>query len=144
MTETMWELCRKKPKTHKHLHRAGVKVSLSTVQRLREQQYRGYTTRCKPFISSKNWKASSVGLHFAKMYIDEPHKFWNKVLWTYKTKINLYQSDGKVKVWRTKGSAYDRKHTISTVKHWGGSGLGLHGCFCSGFTNLYWWCNSWW
>lgn len=29
-----------------------------------------------------------------------------KLLWTDETKINLYQSDGKVKVWRTKGSAH--------------------------------------
>ncbi len=33
---------------------------------------------------------------------DEPQKFWDKVLWTDETKINLYQSDGKAKVWRKK------------------------------------------
>ena len=54
---------KKNPKTSvsditNNLHRTGVKVSQSTVQRrLREQQYRGYTTRCKPLISSKNRKA---------------------------------------------------------------------------------------
>ncbi len=34
---------------------------------------------------------------------DKPQKFWDKVLWTDETKINLYQSDGKLKVWRKKG-----------------------------------------
>ena len=34
------------------------------MHRLREQQYRGYTTRCKPFISSKY-----------NLYRDEPHLF---------------------------------------------------------------------
>ena len=38
-----------------------------------------------------------------------------------RTKINLYQSDGKAKVWRKKGSAHDPKHTSSSVKHGGGS-----------------------
>ena len=39
----------------KNIHRAGVKVSQSTIgRRLRKQQYRDYTTRCKPLISSKN------------------------------------------------------------------------------------------
>uniref|UniRef100_A0A0E9XQ99 Transposase Tc1-like domain-containing protein n=1 Tax=Anguilla anguilla TaxID=7936 RepID=A0A0E9XQ99_ANGAN len=74
-----------------NLHRTGVKVSQSTVRRrLREQQYRGYTTRCKPLISSKNRKTR---LQFAQKYRDEPQKFWNKVLWTDETKINLYQSE---------------------------------------------------
>lgn len=102
-----------------NLHRAGVKVSQSTVRRrLREKEYRGHTTRCKPLISKKNRKAR---LDFAKKHRDQPQKFWNKVVWTDETKINLYQSDGKAKVWRKKGSAYDPKHTSSSVKHGGGS-----------------------
>ena len=40
---------------------------------------------------------------------------------TDETKINLYQSDGKARVWRKKGSAHDPKHTSSSVKHGGGS-----------------------
>lgn len=101
------------------LHSAGVKVSQSTVgRRLREQKYRGHTTRCKPLISCKNRKAR---LKFAKKYRDEPQKFCNTILWTDETKINLYQSDGKAKVWRKKGTAYDPKHTSSSVKHGGGN-----------------------
>lgn len=69
------------------LHSAGVKVSQSTVgRRLREQKYRGHTTRCKPLISRKNQKAR---LKFAKKYRDQPQKFWNTILWTDETKINL-------------------------------------------------------
>ncbi|CAJ0968752.1 unnamed protein product [Ranitomeya imitator] len=37
------------------------------------------------------------------------------------TKINLYQNDGKRKVWRRHGTAHDPKHTTSSVKHGGGS-----------------------
>lgn len=40
-----------------------------------------------------------------------------------KTKISRYQNDGKTKVWRKKGSAYNLKHTSSSVKHGGGSVL---------------------
>ena len=60
-------------------------------------------------------------LEFAKKYRGEPVEFWNKVLWTDETKINLYQSDGNVKVWRKEGTVYDPKHTTSSVKHGGGS-----------------------
>lgn len=115
---------KKDPKTtvgeiSNNLQRAGVKVSASTVhRRLHEQKYRGYTRRCKPLISKKNRKAR---LDFAKRYRDEPQKFWDKVLWTDETKMNLYQSDGKAKVWRKKGSAHDPKHTSSSVKHGGGN-----------------------
>ena len=102
-----------------NLHRAGVKVSQSNVwRRLREQQYRSYNTRCKPLIGRKNRKAI---LEFANKYRDEPQKFWNKVLWTDETNINLYQSDGKAKVWRKKGSAHNPKLASSSVKHGGGS-----------------------
>ncbi len=92
-----------------------MKVSQSIVRRrLLDHKYRGYTRRCKPLISKNNRKAR---LEFAKKYRDEPPKFWDKVLWTDETKINLYQSE----VWRKKGSAHDPKHTSSSVKHSGGN-----------------------
>lgn len=79
---------------------AGVDVSKSTIRRrLHQQDYRGYTPRCKPLISLKNRK---VRLQFAEKHLKEPQEFWKKVLWTDETKINMYQSDGKRKVWRKK------------------------------------------
>ena len=33
----------------------------------------------------------------------------------------MYQSDGKRRVWRRKGTDHDPKHTTSSVKHGGGS-----------------------
>ena len=39
-------------------------------------------------------------LQFAMKYKCEPQKFWNKFLWSDETKINLYQSEGKAKLWR--------------------------------------------
>ena len=35
--------------------------------------------------------------------------------------MNLYQNDGKRRIWRRKGTAHDPKHTTSSVKHGGGS-----------------------
>ena len=80
--------------------------------------YRGFTTRCKPLVSLKNKKAR---LEFAKQHLKKPSQFWNNILWTDDTKINLYQSDGKRRVWRRKGTAHDPKYTTSSVKHGGGS-----------------------
>jgi len=78
----------------------------------------GFTTRCKPLISLKNRKAR---IDFAKKHLKKPAQFWNSILWTDETKINLYQNDGKKKVWRRIGTAHDPKHTTSSVKHGGGS-----------------------
>ncbi len=39
---------------------------------------------------------------------------------TDETKLNLYLSDWKVKMWRKKGTAKDPKHTTLSVKHGGG------------------------
>ena len=35
-------------------------------------------------------------------------------------KVNLYQIDGKKKIWRRLGTAHDPKNTTSSVKHGGG------------------------
>uniref|UniRef100_A0A8C5PQS4 Transposase n=1 Tax=Leptobrachium leishanense TaxID=445787 RepID=A0A8C5PQS4_9ANUR len=92
------------------LQEVGVCVSKSTIKRrFHQSEYRGFITRCKPLVSLKNRKAR---LEFAK-HLTKPSQFWNK--------INLYQSDGKRRVWRRKGTAQDPKHTTSSVKHGGGS-----------------------
>ncbi len=98
MTETSWELWRKSVSDiTNNLQKAGVKISQSIVhRRLKEQNYRGYTTRCKPHFRKKR-----------KARLD--------------TKIKLYQSDRKAKVWRKEGSAYDPKHTSSSRKYGGGN-----------------------
>ena len=72
-----------------NLQRAGVKVSQSAIRRLarlQEQEDRGPTRRCKPFISKKKGRQD---WNFAKKkkYRDEVHNFWDKILWSDKTKI---------------------------------------------------------
>lgn len=101
------------------LQEVGACVSTSTIKRrLHHCEYGRFTTRCKPLVSLKNRKAR---LEFTKRHLKKPSQFWNNILWTDETKINLYQSDGKTRVWRTKGTAHDPKHTTSSVKHGAGS-----------------------
>ncbi len=125
------------------LQEVGVCVSKSTIKRrLHQSEYRGFTTRCKPLVSLKNRKAR---LEFAKRHLKKPSQFWNNILWTDETKINLYQSDGKRRVWRRKGTAHDPKHTTSSVKHGGGSVMAW-ACMAAsgtGFSCIYWWCDCW-
>lgn len=54
---------------------------------------------------------------------DELQTFRNKDLWTAETKINLYQSDGEVKVGKKKESAHDLKHSSPSVNSGGDSAM---------------------
>lgn len=99
------------------LQEVGVCVSKSTIKRrLHQSEYRVFTTRCKPLVSLKNRKTRS---ELAKQHLTTPLQFWTNILWTDETKINLYQSDGKRKVWRRKGTAHDPTyHLISEAWWW--------------------------
>ncbi len=46
--------------------------------------------------------------------------YWNHVLWSDETKINIFGSDGVKCVWRQPGEEYKYKCVLPTVKHGGG------------------------
>ncbi len=47
--------------------------------------------------------------------------YWNHVLWSDETKINLFGSDGVKRVWPQPGEEYKDKCVLPTVKYGGGS-----------------------
>ncbi len=49
--------------------------------------------------------------------------YWNHVLWSDETKINVFGSDGVKLVWRQPGEEYKDKCVLPTVKHGDGSVL---------------------
>ncbi len=53
--------------------------------------------------------------------------YWNHVLWSDETKINLFGSDGVKRVWWQPGEEYKDKCVLPTVKHGGGSVM-VWGC----------------
>ncbi len=53
--------------------------------------------------------------------------YWNHVLWSDETKINLFGSDGVKRVWRQPGEEYKDKCVLPTVKH-GGESVMVWGC----------------
>lgn len=69
-------------------------------------------------------------LEFAKKYINEEPTFYDDVIWSDETKIELFGINDANHVWREDGSAYDMKNTIPTVKH-GGGNIMIWGCFSS-------------
>ncbi len=59
--------------------------------------------------------------------------YWNHVLWSDETKINVFGSDGVKRVWRQPGEEYKDKRVLPKVKHGGGSVM-VWGCMSAAGT----------
>lgn len=108
-----------------------VKVSPETIRRtLRASGLNGRVARKKPLLKPRHKKHR---LKFAKEHQNKPPSFWKRVLWSDETKMNLFESDGKVYVWRHPNEAFKEENVVPTVKHGGGSVM-LWGCMSAGGT----------
>ena len=56
--------------------------------------------------------------------------FWEKVIWSDETKVELFGRNTATSVWRKNGTAFKKHNTIPTVKFGGGS-IMMRGCFSS-------------
>ena len=71
-----------------HLAADGVTVHRSTIQHtLHKEQLYGRVMRKKPFLHTRHKHAR---LRYAKAHLNKPDSFWNKVIWTDETKIELF------------------------------------------------------
>ena len=78
-------------------------------------------------LTKKNTKAR---LTFAKQHLDDPQDFWDNILWTDKTKVELFGRCASCYIWRKTNTAFHKKNIIPTVKHGGGSVM-VWGCFAA-------------
>lgn len=92
--------------------------------------YNGRVMRRKPLISEKNRKKR---LEFAVEHAAKCNNYWENVIFSDETKINLFGSDGRDKVWRKKNTALKIENVCPTVKHGGGNVL-LWGCMSANGT----------
>uniref|UniRef100_A0A803JUL1 Transposase Tc1-like domain-containing protein n=1 Tax=Xenopus tropicalis TaxID=8364 RepID=A0A803JUL1_XENTR len=96
-----------------------VKVYAATVRkRLRNFNLRGRCAWRKPLLSKRNIK---VRLKFARENVDKRQDFWNNVLWTDGSKMELFGHQNRGFVWHKPNTAFQEKNLIPTVKHGGGS-----------------------
>ena len=80
----------------------------------------GCCPRSKPLLKMMHKKAQ-------KWFAEDKQTYWNHVLWSEETKINLFGSDGVKRVWRQPGEEYRDTCVFPTVKHGGGSVM-VWGC----------------
>ncbi len=79
------------------------------------------------WVPSTKEASPKARLEFARAHADKDEDYWDSILWSDETKINVFGTDGFKTVWRRKGEEYKEKCMVPTVKH-GGGGVLMWGC----------------
>ena len=124
-----------------HVVKAEIEVELgmtlnanTTRNRAHEAGLFGRVARKKPLVNKVN---SGKRLKFARDMLKKPIEFWETVILSDKSKFNLFDSHGKVMVWRTPKEEYDPHCIMPTVKHGGGS-VTVWSCFAGNGVGKTW------
>ncbi len=90
----------------------------------------GRRPRRKPLLKLAHKKACK---QFTEDNLAKSMNYWNHVLWSDESKVNLFDSDGVQYVWRRPGEEYQENCALPTVKHGGGS-IMVWGCMTTAGT----------
>jgi hypothetical protein len=101
---------------------------------LNSHNYHGRRPRHKPLLKKVH---KQKRLEFAREHINKPLAFFNNILWSDETKVELFRNTGPQFIWREEGKALEEKSLIPTTKHGGGSVM-VWSCFSTtGTGELY-------
>lgn len=94
-------------------------VSVKTIRReLHRANIHGRAAIPKPLVTPCNARKRRNWCNGHKSWT---HQQWENVIWSDESSFTLFQTKGRVYVWRTPAEAYDVACLLPTVKHGGGS-----------------------
>ena len=91
---------------------------------LREQGLSAYRKQSVPLLT---WRHIHCHLDWARAHQSWSMEQWRRVIFSDKSKFNLFGSDGLQYCWRRRGEALDPRYTKKKVKHGGGKVM-VWGC----------------
>jgi transposase len=113
----------------------GILISCRTIRRFLVSVGLHARISCsKPLLTDRH---HITRFEHAKYWLFHPITYWETVIFSDETKINLFGSDGRSYVRRINGTRVDLKHLTPTVKYGGGS-IMIWGCFsANGVGRIY-------
>ena len=114
------------------LQTLGTTVSARTIRRhLNEMGCYGRRPRRTPLLTQRH-KETRLD-EFAKTYLRKPKSFWENIMWTGETNVELFGKAHYCNVYRKQNEAFKENNTVPTVKHGGDSQM-FWGCFATSGT----------
>jgi transposase len=100
-------------------------VGRETVRRaLRKDGLMSRVAAVKPLLTQMQMK---IRFETALMWAKWPFKRFKDIIFSDESRFDLYNGDGKIKVWRCAGTRYDARNCSPSIKHGGGSVM-VWGC----------------